>query len=242
LLAASLIAAPVFARPGYRVVQTVVTPNGKLQVLEDARLSRHDEKLLWDSCADPSSVLETSDPAFESFKKSPILRARYRQVDADGHTVAEFKSETGIARIETRVLGTPDHPFYLIRTSNNVACMGSYSGQPVYLYEFVNGRLSDVTATNAHGKPEHVDFYDSLKSGWRIVRNEPNDIEIEELYCRPDFERDMRAKNAEAYFKLIYFTYRFDGLQWRTAQREGPGYWEQGDDFPRRSKFPRIGN
>jgi hypothetical protein len=242
LLAVLLSAAPAFARPAYKVVQTVEIPDGKLQVLEDARLTGHYEELLWERCADPSSALEAGDPTIVTFEKSALLRARYRQVDAEGKIVVEFRSKTGIARIEPKTLGTPGHPFYLIRTSNNVACMGSYAGEPVYVYEFVNGRISAVKATNARGKSVSVDFYDSLKSSWRVVRDKPNDIEIEELYCRPDFEREEKLKTSEGQFKLIYFTYHYDGLQWRVAQREEPGFWEADDDFPPPSKFPHIGN
>jgi hypothetical protein len=234
-----LMVTPAMSQPAYKVVQRVKTAHGQLQILEDARLTRDLEKTLWETCVDPLMALGDDDPRVQPFHEVRLRKAKFRQIDATGKVVAEFNAEEGIARIESQTLGDPADPFYLVRTDNNVVCAGSYAGQPVDVYKFQDGKIAPTRGVDASGKSVAVDFYDSLKSGWKIIRNRPDDIEVDEVYCRPDF-KENRPRNSPVDFKLIYQTYIYHDGRWRYAEREEPGYWESDNEFPASDKFPRT--
>jgi hypothetical protein len=241
LLAAAVLAAPVRARadPGYRPVQTVVTPAGSIQILQDDRLDPALTHQMWTTCVDPGFVLGDKDARAQVFEKTPLRPAKLRQADGKGRVVldAVLEKEAPIARVESRRLGAPDDPVLLV-TTDNAACMGSYSGLSTSLYRFQGGRLSPVQALAENGEATPVALFSTLKSGWRTIESKPGRTVIEEILCRPDFEHDTAT--GEAKFLLSYITYWSDGRAWRKATRTTPGYWEGEGPWPARSNFPQA--
>lgn len=234
-----LLAIPASAAPIYKIVQDVPITSGRLQILEDVRLSRSLEKQLWGGCVDPAYVLGDDDPAAKPFIDKPLVPAKLRQLDANGTTVLEvvLEQQAPIARIEKQTLGIPSDPIVMVRTDDD-ACMGSYSGQDVAFYDFVNGHLTLAAAADAKGQKHDVRVMESLKSGWRFVDNKPGSIVIEKVLCRPDFDAEKRDPSHAVHFQIRYITFRYDGQRWHFAERTGAGIWESDDAFPAHALFP----
>jgi hypothetical protein len=232
LLAASIVAASAFAAAdaGYRTVQSVPANDGRVQVLEDARLTPSLAKKLWGTSTDPLLVLGEDDPTARSFKIKPLLPAKLRQIGSRGEVVADTVFANPLARIETRKLGLASAA-YLVTTDDSVG-MGSYSGLVTQLYAIQHRRLRPMLATDAAGKTQPITLVDTLKSGWKITDANPTHTVIEQLLCRPDF------KTAQD-FTLTFITYWFDGHVWRTAHRSAPGFWEDDQDWPAVASFPQ---
>ncbi len=240
VLAAAMMPAAAQSANPYQVVQSVATAHGALQVLEDKRLSHALERLLWSNCVDILDVLDNNDPRAKPFIAAPLIPAKLRQVDEHGHIIKEIvlEEQAPVAKIETRQLGAVSNPIFQIRADDN-ACLGSYSGQAIWLFQFDHGGLSPVVATDQRGTSKQIILAETSKSTWRLVRAMPTDIEIEQMLCRPDFDA-KKEKNSETPFLLRYITYRFDGSHWRMAERQERGFWEDDDGFPKRSKFPVV--
>jgi hypothetical protein len=240
---AALIATSASARAGrtYQTVQTVPIANGYLQILEDRRLTHELARELWSGGAsDPVLALDNDDPRVATFKARPALPARLRQVTSSGAVVADVILEDGapIARIEKRRLGEAADPLFLVTTDDD-AGFGSYSGKVTRLYAMRDGRMAPVMAKGVGGKLQPVLLIDTLKSGWRLVDPRPDHIVVEQLLCRPDFDRSKPEEDQG--FLLSYITYWSDGNGWRVAKRVVTGFWEADEAWPKASEFPRPG-
>lgn len=237
VLCALLVAAAADADPAYKIVQDVPLAGGRLQILEDARLGAGLEKQLWATCVDPLFVLGDDDPAAQPFRTQPLAPAKLRQLDAKGAVVLDIvlQDNAPIARIEPQRIGAT-----LMIRADDTACMGTYTGQAITFHNLAGGRLIPAMATDAAGKSSAVRVLESDKTGWRFVRRAPNDIVIEALWCRPDFEAEKRDPKHETHFQMRYITYRYDGHTWRFAEHDRPGFWESEDGLPAHSRFPKV--
>jgi hypothetical protein len=242
LMCPVVLAMPALASPDYRVAQDIPLGAGRLQVLEDSRLTPALEKTLWGMCADPVLALGDDAPEALPFRQTPVAPAKLRQLDRQSRVVSEtvLEDQAPIARIEPRRLGSPAHPIILVRYDDD-ACMGSYSGQAVVFFALSGDRLTAAVAQDGHGHRQPVTGFESLKSGWRFVRTAPNDIIIEKILCRPDFDADKRDPDPSGagQFLLRFITFHFDGRRWHFTERREPGYWESDDSFPAHRRFAR---
>lgn len=243
VLAIGLFATPcaALAESAYRPVQTVTFAGGALQILEDRRLTPSLARKLWETAVDPVIVLGEDNPAAQPFKKEPLRPARLRQVSKTGVLVVDvvLDKQSPIARIERRRLGRASDPVYLITTDNS-AGFGSYSGQVTALYTLSGDRLVPVQAIGPKGRAEKIGLADTLKSGWKVIDNNPSHTVIEQVLCRPDLSE--RHPDQDQPFQVIYITYQFDGTSWRMAERITSGFWESDDAWPRGSDFPKPGS
>lgn len=234
VIACALLFATSASRAGdiYKVVQSISTKDGRLQILEDARLSPSLERKMWDSCVNPSFILDESDPQVKVFAHAPLRPAEVRQVDDRGHQVAIEAPDafSPIAKIEGRRLGPPSGTVYLVDV-NNSACFGSYSGRGVLLMHFDRGVIRPVLVSHLNEKPTGLHLFNTLKTDWRIADPSPNHTVINYVLCRPDASNPPK-------FTMRYITYRFDGSAWRATVREEPGFWESDQGFPDKIRFP----
>ncbi len=222
-----------------RVVQSAPTPEGPIQILEDARLTPALARLFARGGVDPALALPHDDPAALAFQASPLRPARLRQIGAGGRVVIDTVPDPAapLARIERRRLGLKSGPVYLVTTDND-AGFGSYSGHATALYTLNDGRLGPVLAAAADGGRHAVVLSDTLKSRWRIIDSRPTHTVIEQIFCRPDFDHERPGQDQP--FLLTFMTYQFDGRSWRMAERVRNGFWESDDPWPPAADFPRM--
>jgi hypothetical protein len=230
---------PARAKTLMRVVQTRSIPGGRLQILQDARLTPALVRLFLRAGVDPALALPHDDPAARAFLARPLRPARLRQIGVGGHVILDviLNEAAPLAWVERRRMGGGSAPVYLVTTDDD-AGFGSYSGRATRLYGVCGGRLRPVTASGAGGRPEPIVLVDTLKSRWRIIDSRPTHTLIEQIFCRPELD-DERSGQAQG-FLLTFITYRFDGRTWRMARRVTPGFWESDDDWPSRSAFPEV--
>ncbi len=223
------------AESGYRVAKRISTAHGAIEILDDSRLTPALERKLLHGCADPLEILDENDPLAKSFNRDQVRPARLRQIDAQGRAISDFllEKDAPVANIDLE-LGPKSDPIFVVGY-NDYACMGSYSGFVRALFKFSRGRLATVEAKNEQGKPQPIRLFSSLKADWKFLKNAPDNIEIVQVFCQPDFAHETKTQMA---FQIIYRTYRLQGGVWRVRQRHDPGFWENDGVFPPRSKFP----
>lgn len=241
-LAALAIAGPAWAQRDiranpadyeYAVTQGVKIPGGQLLILQDARISQTMSKQLFEGCADPFMEFGENDPRTKMFQKKPLPPARYRQVDAEGKTVAEdfIEGVSPTARIHEERLGSPDNPVLLVE-ENDYACFGSYSGRVTYFFQAQDGRFGPVRFPGADGKTYPVAMVQTLKSASRLEKADAPNILVHRVDCHPDWAHSPKD------FVIDYITIRYDGQRWSEAERSEPGFWEDERAFPPLTKFP----
>ncbi|HWF00938.1 MAG TPA: hypothetical protein VG248_14155 [Caulobacteraceae bacterium] len=224
----------IAAAPGFRVAQEVRVGADRLQVLEDARLDAPLVAQMWrDGCPDPAMELDKADPRAAKFTRDDIRPVRLRLIDARGRSLASVRPDpqAPIARIDPRPLGHGPGAAILV-TTNDSACMGSYSGELVSFYQIDHGALRALAAVDAHGRSRSMTVFSSLKSGWRFVPGSHRTA-IQQWFCRPDF----RPEGQKETFTMTYVTYAFDGRTWRVAKRKRPGFFEGEGPWPTKD-FP----
>src|ERR1035437_3341788 len=204
--------------------------DGKLQILEDARLTPQLRKMLWGTGGD----MQDDDPARSVFKSDPPHNAQVRIVTNKGTIVETSPLERPLAKLSRTLLyGTP-RPTYLV-TVDYSAGFGSYNGPVTLPLEVQDGRLHWLEATDsATGKKEQIELMQSLKTTWKIVDSaSKTGKEILHAACRPD---DFSSTSND--FTLTYTRYYFSGSDWMRIQKKQPGFSEFEDGFPRRELFP----
>jgi hypothetical protein len=214
--------------------------DGKLQILEDARLTPPLRKALWGS----GDVNVEEDPSLAEFKADPPHNAMVRVVARKG-VVQTFPLERSLVRLEAaKLYGTP-HLTYLV-TVDYSAGFGSYNGPVTMPLEVRNGRLQWLKATEkANGKEYQIELMRSLKTVWKIV-DSPSGAGKEILYamCRPDLKRpvftssDANPQTTDDDFILTYARYYFDGYHWIRVKRTQHRYTDFEEGFPGHSLFP----
>ena len=238
---------PLSLTPKYVVVaqlplsQSENQIDGKLQILEDARLTPPLRKALWGT----GGVDIDEDPSLAEFKADPPHNAMVRIVTSKGVVVQTFPLERSLVRLETvKLYGTP-HLTYLI-TVDYSAGFGSYSGPVTMPLEVRNGRLQWLKATEkTNGKEYQIELMRSLKTVWKIV-DSPSGAgkEILHAMCRPDLERpvftssDASQQTTDKDFIVTYARYYFDGSHWISVKRTQHRYTDFEEGFPSRIHFP----
>jgi hypothetical protein len=210
--------------------------DGRLELLEDARITPDFEKTLWGS-GGPDLALDEKDPIYRTLATTPLRHAVLRLIDTRLKVVAEKALDREQARISFRQL----HPGgrTILVTTDLSAGWGSYSGPLTELLEAAGGTLKTLTARNAQsGLSEPIRLASTLKTAWKLTpmtsgRNSQKDIL--EVACRPDFD----AKEAGS-FIVTYTRYHWDGKGWIVLTRKLSGFWEDDGSFPASGQFPSV--
>jgi hypothetical protein len=222
---------------GYRTNATIHLSNGldgfdgRLELLEDDRLTPELDKLLWMS-GGPEMALDSKDPRYVALTSAPLRPALINLVDAHSNKVASRKLEREGAHIKTVSL-IPGHRVVFVTTDLS-AGFGSYSGPFTQLIDVSRGRLDVLEARNSQsGKLEPIALADTLKTAWKLVAIGPTpggSTDILEFACRP--------KQDASVFYLIYTRYHWNGKEWIEFRRQTKGFWEADQAFPSPAEFP----
>ncbi len=210
--------------------------NGKLELLEDARLTSALEKTLWGS-GGPEMALGENDPRYKDLTTNLLLNAVLRLKDEHGKIVAKTELEREQARIRFERL-RPGRRAILVTTDLSAGA-GSYSGPVTELLNVTAGRLKTVTAKNAEsGLSEPIRLMSTLKTAWKLVPTAGSQTKQKDILmvaCRPDFD----AEDANDFF-VTYARYHWDGKGWIVLIRKVHGLWEDDNGFPALDQFPSV--
>ncbi|MGD0860151.1 MAG: hypothetical protein ABR912_12595 [Terracidiphilus sp.] len=208
--------------------------DGRLELLEDARLSPDLKKELWGS-GGPEVALDPKDPLYKDLTAVPLQKAVLQLMDAHGKVIAEKTLERELARMGFVSL-RPGKRTILVTTDLS-AGFGSYSGPDTELLEVSEGGLESVVAKDSKsGLSEPIRLASTLKIAWRLVPaagGVNGQKDILEFACRP---ADWGALNSG--FVLIYTRYHWNGKGWTEFNRRVHGFWESDEGFPPLARFP----
>jgi hypothetical protein len=208
--------------------------DGRLELLEDSRLSPALKKALWES-GGPEMALDPKDPLYKDLASIPLRNATLRLRDAHGKVVAEKTLEREMARIGFVSL----HPGWrtILVTTDLSAGFGSYSGPDTELLEVSGAELESVVARDSEsGSSEPIRLASTLKTAWKLVPapgGENGQKDILEFACHPADWGSMKSD-----FVLIYTRYHWDGKGWVEFNRRVHGFWESDEGFPPSARFP----
>jgi hypothetical protein len=208
--------------------------DGRLELLEDARLTPELKKILWES-GGPEMVLGPKDPLYKDLTSIPLRNAVLGLIDAHGKVIAQKRLEREMARM--RLVSLHPGRRTILVTTDLSAGFGSYSGPATELLEVVGGRLEPVVARNAEsGSNEPIGLASTLKTQWKLVPaagGENGQKDILEFACRPADWGSLKSD-----FVLIYTRYHWDGKGWIEFVRRVHGFWESDEGFPPAARFP----
>lgn len=214
--------------------------DGKLQIMEDARLTRRLRHRLWGT----GDINVSEDPTLSAFEKKPLRNARLRLLTSAGAVAADVPLKRPLAKIGVTKLYGSARPTYLV-TVDYSAGFGSYSGPITMPLEVHDGHLQWLEATDRiTGKKGKIDLMESLKTTWKIVDSTAGPRkEILKAACRPNLKRPLFRSNSNVQttdkdFILTYTRFYFDGDRWISAERKKPGFAEFDEGFPSRKLFP----
>jgi hypothetical protein len=209
---------------------------GRLELLEDARITRELDKNMWPS-GGPEMALDPSDPLLKQLDKSPLQPAALRLLDGKGRVVAEKRLERELARLEVHQLH-PGHRSIFV-TTDLTAEFGSYSGPLTQILDLSAGALDYLQARDPVADQHRIiSLPATLKTAWRLVvapTSSGSGNEILLVACRPDSFSGKSAK-----FTITYTRYHWTGSEWISAHSEKPGMWETDQSFPSFARFPEI--
>ena len=209
--------------------------DGRLELLDDMRLTSDLGKMLWGS-GGPEMALDENDPHYKDFTSTPLRKAVLRLRNAHRIIIAETTLEREQARVRFERLH-PDLRTILVTTDLS-AGFGSYSGPLTELLEVAGGRLETVVARNTEsGLSKPIRLLSTLKTAWKLVpaTGDQNNLkDILEVACRPDFD------SKEAKFFVTYTRYHWDGKEWIVLTRKVHGFWEDEGSFPALGQFPSV--
>jgi hypothetical protein len=249
VVSAPLLAAQTSKLPRYAVVsklplsQSENEVEGKIQIMEDSRLTPQLRKSLWNTGALDTGI--DDDPTLAAFRREAPHNAQLRLIGADGAVLEVSSLERPLARLDVAKLYGTARLTYLV-TVDYSAGFGSYSGPITMLVEVHNGHLRWVEATDkGTGKKEKISVMKSLKTSWKIADSVSGATkDFLEAACRPDMKRkvfassDPNVQTSDDDFTLRYTRYYFDGSRWVRVSRQKPGFSEFEEGFPRRKLFP----
>jgi len=236
------------AHPGYVVHATVPLSkrvdgvDGRLELLEDARVTPELRVQFW-ARQDHGTYCAATDDSNRKFCTSaegePLRPALLRIVDDGGRELVVQKQERPLGELRVEQLrGEHGRPSYAVTIDFSVG-MGSYNGPVTRFAEVRDGRLVWLRSVDAQGKhPEPISLMTSLKSAWKIVPSTATGTrEILRCTCRPDVDH-AQPSDEHLPFVVELTRWAFDGTRWRRYQRASPGFWEDDDPFPDRTRFP----
>jgi hypothetical protein len=209
--------------------------NGKLELVQDARITPALEKALW-RMGPPDMVLGEKDPLAKNLAARPLRNAVLRLRDANQKVVAEKTMDGALTRIRFAALIPGRRTIFA--TTDLSAGLGSYSGPDTELFQVEGGQLEPVQVRNAAtGEMGPITLAATLKTDWKLVpaiSGPAGQKDILEAACRPDFDS---PGTSEQKFWVTYMRYHWDGKQWIGYSRRVHGFWEA-DEFPSLAHFP----
>lgn len=207
--------------------------DGKLELLEDVRITPDVQKALW-GMGDPDTAFYGDADRIKQLTVPALKPAVLRLEDERHKIIFEKTLERELARIQVQDLH-PGQRTILVTTDLSIG-MGSYAGPSTELYQVNGSRLEAVTARyEKTGEVDPIELMSSLKTAWKLVpasSGQTNQKDILELACRPN------GKIENTQFYKIYSRYHWDGRQWVLYGKKVPGMWESDDAFPPSQKFP----
>jgi hypothetical protein len=240
LLLAAIPPAATAQQPGLAAAQNFTLTlasdgfEGRLELLQDSRLTRELEEVLWGS-GGPDMALDQNDQRLKTFTAVPLHPAVLRLRDAHQQIVAETTFERELVRI--RIEGLHPGRRTILATTDLSAGFGSYSGPVTELLEVRGGKLETITARDAQsGAIQPIHLASTLKTAWKLVpaaASNSSTKDILEVACRPNFDlKDTK-------FFLTYTRYHWDGSGWVAFTRKVHGFWESDNSFPPLERFPK---
>ncbi len=200
---------------------------GTLALSLDRRLSRPVRDKLWGR-GDWSFVLPPDSSLYREFSERPPAKARLSITDTAGKVVAFRDLQAALAKLQRWGTSTDGNRLFLV-TQDYSAGFGSYSGLGTTLLMVSGPAFRDVKALDGRShQEEEIRLTRSLKADWRIAQQGEN-TEILSVSCHPA---------GHSRFVIDYVRYASDGERWLVFKREGDGFWESDDPFPKRSMYP----
>jgi hypothetical protein len=205
---------------------------GRLELLEDSRLTADLDKVLWES-GGPEIALDGKDLRYRELTAVPLLHAALRLLDNHSRVIQEMTLEREQARIRTEQLGS-GHRTILVTTDLS-AGFGSYSGPVTELLDVSRGKIVVVSARDSQsGKISPIYLPNTLKTAWKVApatARSGASKDILEVACRPNADASR--------FYVTYTRYHWNGTGWIAFSLETQGYWEDDGKFPSAERFPR---
>ena len=201
---------------GYRLRRSYPTPNGKLWLLIDDRIS---EKQLTEHWGNDGG---------EGI--GPNLRPAILLLNAPEGQKRTLM-EVPLADLEITTIQGPSVSIYQLTEDRSIG-MGSYAGPSTTWFQLTSQGVQHLQAVDAHNHSEPLRVSKTLKTEWKAVADKSGmSKEILMLACRPS------ATGGK--FRVTYTRFFFDGKQWQRRDRSESGFWESdGGDFPDRKAFP----
>jgi len=210
----------------YVLQQELNGVNGTLQLLLDKRLTAAIREQLWGK-GDWTFVFPRDSKVYREFSTHPLHKSKLVMEDSNGKLLAARELETPLAKLEAWNPADGSNQSYLL-TEDYSAGAGSYNGLVTVLLRVSDATFHEAEALSAESqKEEPIRLVKSLKSEWRIVRE--NTIEVLFLSCH---------QNPEGSFVIDYTRYSLDGTRWIEHTRQESGFWEADEPFPPRTAFP----
>jgi hypothetical protein len=238
-------AGPTADTPGYRIAGSVALsdPPGKIEVLEDERLSPKMREKWRGGDAATFCAPPPADPAAASLcasiKERALRGAIVRLVDGTGTVLDRRAFARELVDVSpAKWYEAPRHVTAV--TADFGVGFGSYSGLTTFFVERNGAQLHWLeTFDVAAGKTTELALTRTLKSDWQPVkRADAHGADILAVRCHPDLPRTVEPDRRELPFVIIYERYTFDGARWVRKERKEPGFWESDRGFPSRDKFP----
>jgi hypothetical protein len=208
--------------------------DGRLEVLEDSRITSGVEKKLW-GMGDPDIAYYGDAPRIKELTDVPLHHAVLRLKDALGNVVARKTMRRELVRVRFGLLHSGWRTIFV--TTDLSIGMGSYAGPLTDLFQVDGGRLELVTARTEDSKDVGpISVFSTLKTEWKLVPaagGENGQKDILEFACRPADWGSMKSD-----FVLIYTRYHWDGKEWIEFTRKTHGFWEADEGFPPSGRFP----
>ncbi|MGB7620857.1 MAG: hypothetical protein WBN92_00760 [Terriglobia bacterium] len=214
--------------------------NGRLELLEDERLSSEIRRELWGSPIELACD-NGGEPPRRTFCASvahvPLRRAMVRLVGNDGRVIYQHLLERELGELTSRQLYGDGRNTYFI-TNDLSAGFGSYSGPVTLLAEVRHSAFHWLTATDeGTGHADTVSLMSSLKTRWEVLPPSAGSRDILQVKCRPDFEK-AAPDSADMPFLVTFERYHYNGTTWVRRARAESGFWENDGAFPLLTKFP----
>ena len=219
----------------FRLTKRLHGIDGRLQLLQDARLTEAHRSAMWNVSSDIDFVFNEDDELRKPFKNLPPLNAILRIVDRQGQVV-EFEERAVLAELEEVKLYPSDRSTYLLTDDYSVGS-GAYNGPITFFVEVVGGRFKWLEAIDkGTGQKKQISLMRSLKTAWKFVESASGKgKDILHVACRPDF--DLKAGDDN--FTVSYTRFHFNGKNWVKLTRQKEDSWEsEGDNFPEQGLFP----
>jgi hypothetical protein len=244
VLLAALAPAIVAQQPRLLVAKTLTLTvaadglDGKLELLEDARLTPDLKRGLW-GIGDPTIAFGEDSPQTKALANPPLSKAVLRLRDAYGKVLSEKTLEREMARIRFEMLH-PDRRTILVTTDLSIG-FGSYAGPSTELFQVSGGRIEPINARDAKTRETGpIELGSTLKTEWKLVPSDPGQVNQRDILlfaCRP-----KEWSGGSDKFVRIYTRYHWNGAEWILFERRAPGFWEADEPFPAPQRFPGAGH